>query len=651
VSNGPTTPGAPAQCNPRSAPQLLAVTLQNVASQGLEDYQFPVSLNDSNFNFSRAALDGSDIEVWDSENEQPVAHWLESYDAASHRGLIWIKLLAIPPQQSRTLWLTSAIPATCGSQTGDGHLVFPFFSDVRDIGEWTIENQISLTDTVTSGPLEITGRRVIQADGTYNSTPGLVEAANGDWVLAYRKGPGHVNSPLVILRRSQDRGITWSPEVAYFDTSGPDPSLARTPGGDLWIEFVKQDPAGVSGAAYARSTDNGLGWSAFTFFDEPASDTSAVPTRILNDGTTMLAASYGPSKLSSGHAPFLWLSTDDGYTWVKRSTIGGPGEAGMSETAIEQVAPGTLLAISRADNGQNTYGHFSWDMGQTWGPMLDYTSQVGVLQLPQLLQVGSALILFGRENYFFTPQLVAYVSYDEGETFQYGTVLDRWPNNPIDGGYCWPILMTDGRVFVVYYADTLGQRFPDIKSLVLQAGPAQRIASDALHVGSRFDLARATRGLTLAATHYALEVGFRSHDTPGGSQFAVVLEDDAVQPPVPLVRWELPSESATPAGNSGFFTGGQFVPLAGNFVYDQPYRLRTLVDEAAGLQQSEILDRFGGVMNSTSPQPLAEGVPGHASTLAIGNNSPRRNTDTLLDFVFLRPMPTVEPQISVSRIR
>lgn len=62
----------------------------------------------------------------------------------------------------------------------------------------------------------------------YNSTASVIETKNGDWLLTYLKGVGHVSSSVVIMRRSHDLGKTWSPEKAYVDTSKPDPSLAKT---------------------------------------------------------------------------------------------------------------------------------------------------------------------------------------------------------------------------------------------------------------------------------------------------------------------------------------------------------------------------------------------------------------------------------------
>src|SRR5450631_249825 len=324
---------------------------------------------------------------------------------------------------------------------------------------------------VPSG-FSISDRQVIESDGTYNSTPAVAQAANGDWVLSYKKGLDHVDSPLVILRRSQDYGQTWSPEVVYFDTSQPDPTLALTPDGRLLIEFVKLDPNGVAGSAYSLSQDNGLTWGAFTFFDNPVSNTYAFPTAFLTVAGTMYAASYGPHGDCTDDST-LWDSVDSGTSWIKGSVIRQAADAGINETAIAEVGATNFLAISRDDLNTNTWAHFSDDSGVTWGNQIDYTSQVGVLQLPQLIQAGNALLLFGRQfdPTAFPNQFVAFASFDGGMTFTDRTVLDTYTGESIDGGYCWPLLMGDGNVFVVYYGDSHNLRQPDIKSLTVQFGP------------------------------------------------------------------------------------------------------------------------------------------------------------------------------------
>jgi hypothetical protein len=178
----------------------------------------------------------------------------------------------------------------------------------------------------------------------------------------------------------------------------------------------------------------------------------------------MYAAGYGLLADGSDDVS-LWVSTDDGYTWAKRSTVRQAGDAGINETSIAKVGPTTFLAVSRDDANTNTWAHISNDMGLTWGTQIDYTPQVGVLQEPQLLQTKPALLLFARDP--SNNELVVFDSTDGGQTFTHRSVLDTYTGRSIDGGYCWPILRGDGQVFVVYYADSEGLELPDIKSLVL----------------------------------------------------------------------------------------------------------------------------------------------------------------------------------------
>jgi hypothetical protein len=316
------------------------------------------------------------------------------------------------------------------------------------------------------------------------------------WVLAYRKGTSHTNTPLVVLRRSQDKGTTWGSESVDFGLPGSDPSLFNTPGGDLMLSSEKADLVGTTGAVFTRSTDSGISWAPFTFFDTPVNAASAFPTRFLNDGSIIYSASYTAEPPSTGDNSSLWMSADDGLTWSKRSEIRQPGEPGINETAITKTGDNSILAVSRTDNFEDTLAHASHDLGLTWDSFTSFYSQVGVLQLPQLIHAGPALILFGRETIgvpgvpastiFYPLQLVAFVSYDNGETFDNGTALDDYTGQFIDGGYCWPMLMADGRVFVSYYADSHDKDLPDIKSLILGVGTPQTIASSCIHVLSRF---------------------------------------------------------------------------------------------------------------------------------------------------------------------
>ncbi len=650
------------QCNPQRAPEMLAVAIENPGSTALRDYPVAVAFDQTSFTFRPWEKEGSEFGAWDPRTRRPLPYWLESYDPKAGKGLLWVKLASLPALQTVHIWITSGRIPRCSVQPGSGYEVFPFFSDVHDLRNWRGEPSLSLTDDIIQGPLRAEDRQVIESDGTYNSTPSVVRAANGDWVLSYLKGSGHVNSHMVVLRRSEDQGQTWSPEAVYFDTSKPDPGLARTPDDELFISFVKLDPNGNAGAAFSRSTDNGLTWGPFAFFDHPVNNTAAFSALFATADHTMYGVGYGPSTADPAlDNPTFWFSTDDGETWTKRSDLSQAGEPGLNETNIIRTGPDDLLAIARADDNIDTFGRRSDDMGASWGKLISYTVHLGTIQDPQLIRAHGALILLGRQalgipgapqDIGFPRQLVAYVSYDQGRTFRYGTVLDTYTGQTIDGAYCWPLRMADGRIFVVYYADSHNLRKPDIKSLILRVDFPRARESGALHLVTELAASQATRALHFGLRRYSLDFRFRSQPTPAGSQFSVGLSSASDDGPADLVRWELPStHAADPTSISGFIAGGQFVPLLNSFAYGQEYRVRTIVDETQATQEPQVLNLFGQVTAELPAQPFAQGTTLHPNVLAIGNNSTFRATDTLIDFVFIRPVADVEPVVTLDGSR
>jgi hypothetical protein len=648
-------------CKPEKSSQRLSVVVSNPSPQDLRDYPVAVALDAKNFDFSKASRDGGDVAVWDSTQEAPLSHWFESYDAATSRALLWVKVPSLASGGSAQLILTAGRRQECSARYNNGYSVFPFFSDVHDLWNWRRDPSLTLSRHVSLGPLVVEDRKVIQSDGFYNSTPGIAQAANGDWVLTYLKGLGHVGNAKVLLRRSQDHGVTWSPEQVYFDTATLDPTLVTTPQGDLLLSLAKRDPDGVVRGAYSRSQDNGLTWGQFQFVNDPASKGLGFGPLAITDQGTMFGLGYGASAVGNFTTPSFWASDDDGETWSKRGELTQPGETGITETGLARLGQQGWLALSRSDDDARTSIHRSEDFGYSWSTEVDYTGQVGAIHAPNLLRVGHAVLLIGREALGiphvspavgFPNQLVAFVSYDGGHHFRYGTVLDTYTGLSIDGGYAAVLRTSPDRLFVVYYADSHGLRQPDIKSLWLRVIHPRNFRINALHLETQFTNAEATHLLNLNLQRYSLDFRFHSMPTPAGSQFAVSLRGPGSAGREDLVRWELPSTHATdPTAQSGIIAGNSFLPVLNTFSYGQSYRISTIVDETKGSQTAQVLGPLGDVLASLPPEVLAQGEAAHATEVAIGNGSTLRATDTLLDFVFIRPVSEVEPQVTVQRIR
>jgi hypothetical protein len=214
------------------------------------------------------------------------------------------------------------------------------------------------------------------------------------------------------------------------------------------------------------------------------------------------------------------------------------------------------------------------------------------------------------------------------------------------------MLLPNGKLFVVYYADSHNLRQPDIKSLQLSVVKPTTTFGNALHLITQLASVKATHALSVNLNRYSLDFRLRSIPTPAGSQFALSLQGQQTGQAVDLVRWELPStRAADPTAGSGFIANGQFVQALDTFAYNQNYRVRSIVDQLQGIQQASSLDDFGTFLTSGTPQPFAQGTTVSPDALTIGNGTTLRATDTLLDFVFLRSAAEIEPQITISRIR
>lgn len=297
----------------------------------------------------------------------------------------------------------------------------------------------------------------ITADGAYNgAVVTLAKSSNNAFFLSYYKGTTHTNITGIGRKTSID-GVNWSVEVVDGGTTFGG-YVRTTPARNL---SASADPVTTEG--YNRSTDGGLTWSAFTPL--PAGTTPFV-TLGFNVGTDMYTTNYGqPSGIGTGDTAWLWKSSNDGVTWTRISEIRQAGDPPINETGICYLGGSKIMSVSRNDSG-GTYVHFSNDMGLTWGASQDYTLQLGNLHLPQIMNLGSTLLLVARQ--FNLNKLNMYLSFDAGKTFTLAATLNTYTGNANDGGYSWPIKLDDHRVLIVYYADANGLHKPDIKASIVK---------------------------------------------------------------------------------------------------------------------------------------------------------------------------------------
>jgi len=117
-----------------------AITITEHSGSTLTDYQIRIDLNSSNFDFSKANPDGSDIRFTDSDGTTLLSYWIEKWDSVNEEAVVWVKVPSIPANGSATIYMYYG--NSSATDESDGDSTFPFFDDfedgVIDSNKWSI---------------------------------------------------------------------------------------------------------------------------------------------------------------------------------------------------------------------------------------------------------------------------------------------------------------------------------------------------------------------------------------------------------------------------------------------------------------------------------------------------------------------------------
>lgn len=301
----------------------------------------------------------------------------------------------------------------------------------------------------------------------HEGIPSLAVSPKGRmWASWYGgKTPYEDEHNYLVLTTSSDNGDTWTEHlICDPDGEGPrrvfDPELWISPDGKLrwtWTDKI--------GPVMARADDDQL-WMATL---DPESGAILEPPRkiargvmmnkptVLKDGTWIFPAAHWWQNPSA----CCYASTDGGKTFNLRGGVTIPhGKRGYDEHTIVERSDGSLVCYIRTFNGKRSslWSATSTDGGFTWSeskpdPMANLSSRTFVTRLAsgRWLMVkhdGWRKILSNRTN------LAAFLSDDEGRSWQGGLLLDSRPNCSYPDGQQLP----DGSVVVVSDHDRTGKR-------------------------------------------------------------------------------------------------------------------------------------------------------------------------------------------------
>lgn len=156
----------------------------------LQEYSVPVGLNSSNFNFSQAKSDGSDIRF--SSGNKTLNYWIETWDPENEEALIWVRLPALSANQTAKILIRYGNPGA--EAVSNGEKTFDFFDDFE---EGRIEGLNWYAESAGGGTVEV-------KNGICNIAAPKVHAYDSSTI--YSKDSFEINSMFVVKRMKVTTG-------------------------------------------------------------------------------------------------------------------------------------------------------------------------------------------------------------------------------------------------------------------------------------------------------------------------------------------------------------------------------------------------------------------------------------------------------------
>jgi len=305
--------------------------------------------------------------------------------------------------------------------------------------------------------------------GAYEAFPDVCRTADGELLVVFYAGYGHVSFPTddlpkggrICMVRSRDDGLTWSEAEIVVDTpiDDRDSSITQLSNDDLLVTYMSyygRERAPTHEVFTVRSSDNGATWGEPKRVPVPFDATQAVsePVTELADGTLLLPV-YGRylDKSYKGSPCAVFRSHDGGESWPEHSIIEPVAGEHLYEPSIEVLPDGRIYMLIRP----TMHWSVSEDGGVTWTP----PQELGISgDAPYLLLTSRNILLAGFRHRPTNSTSLAY-SADLGETWEGPQMVDN-----VIGGYPSMVELPDGRVIFVYYTEGAGS---DIRCVFLNA--------------------------------------------------------------------------------------------------------------------------------------------------------------------------------------
>jgi len=256
-------------------------------------------------------------------------------------------------------------------------------------------------------------------------------------IYAPRGGRAHVMT-------SADQGLTWSRPGTLVDTEQDDrhPTILELDDGTLLCTFFEYRlPRGTGGGAkYMLSKDAGKTWTEPWSPHPGASGFGNGSAILLKDGTVAWAigGKYDPEHEHTSTG--IFRSSDRGETFELAAVVRTDHD--LYEATIAELPDGRVVAMARREG--DTY--WSEDGGRTWTePVV-----TGIeLYDPHLLMMPNGVLACFHGSYK-AGGIRVILSRDAGRTWHGPGDLYGYSVDASVYGYCHPMLLADGSVYLVY---------------------------------------------------------------------------------------------------------------------------------------------------------------------------------------------------------
>ena len=196
----------------------------NATSTALIEFQVPIELTSTNFDFTKAASDGSDLRFTLSDQTTTLSYWIETWDSVNQYAKIWVKVPSIPLNDSTfniLMWYGYSLGTIASASSGTD--TFDFFDDFETWSGW-----INYKYGVVSQ----------SSDYAYNGTYSLKKSSYGDPSGGFKSLPFSINYPFILeafINRTYLSGAN-ADRIGIIDTSGNGYGFGIGQGYDFYID-------------------------------------------------------------------------------------------------------------------------------------------------------------------------------------------------------------------------------------------------------------------------------------------------------------------------------------------------------------------------------------------------------------------------------